>query len=201
MTSRTTKIILKEAILFSLLLAFLWALSSEVLLYCTEGKDQSHQAKFTIDWVLLEQLIELGVLFWMLWRVARKLQSDQYWPLVVSAITFFIVLYHINFCYYTVYFNMTHPNYVEKDPNSLESLLTLFHGRNSAPPVYDPIGSFFRFFIELKNIRYNLNFQFLMESFALNPVVLSFWLSVLPWAHFRNKRIMENANQSTSDNG
>jgi len=197
--SKTTGIILKEAIVFSILLVFLWALSTEVLLCCTVGKEQSYQAEFTVHWMLLEQLIELGVLFWMLWRVARKLASHQYWPLVVSAITFFILLYHINFCYYTIYFNATHPDYIEKDSNSLESVLTLFHGRNSAPPTYDPIDSFFRFFIELKNIRYNLNFQYITESFALNPVALSFWLSVLPWAHFRNKGIISKSNQSTSD--
>lgn len=196
--SKTVKIILKESALFSLLLSVYWVLSSILLIHFTDGLDQHPKIEFYIYWGEFESAIQIGVLTWFLVRISKRLENLNYWKLVIGSVVFFVISYHFNYLFDTVYFYATHPDYQAKKEGGIEGLLSFFTGRNETPPAYEPIRYFFGF---IKQLYQQLQFfdsrilgGFLM-ILVLNPISLAFWPAWMVWRFLRNNR---KQSQSTS---
>ena len=150
MSTGDIKIILKESILFSLVLAVFGVLSSMLLVPLTQGVSQSDKIGLNVNWIWIETFFQIGFVSWYILRIYKRLEKSNYWSLVIGTLVLLLIQYHVSFVADYVYFYVTHPNYKPETGNTLEMLLSLFTGRNEVPPTYNIIRSFFAFFMDLK---------------------------------------------------
>jgi len=189
----------KQIVIFSLLFALLEIIVFATLSSLAVGQTMARVMTCQFYVYLIRDVLSLGILFFVLYRIGKKIREVNYGKLFLSALAFLAFAYHFEFLFKTIYFYATHPDYptVNTNESSLETLIDLFssYGVNINPPFYDPITYFIG---ELSNIVLHGTPVFVLPL-VFNPLLLSLWVSIIVWLLTKKKNRFV-FNESTLDN-
>ena len=195
------KIYAKQIVIFSLLFATLEVVAFAVVSSIAAGQKIGGVLVCQFSVELIKDALSLAFLLLVLYRIAKRLEEVSYPKLIISAIVFLALSYHLEFFFKTIYFYSTHsggyPD-VEIVNASNDNLMRELskHGLNIFPPYYSLNHYFFYALERLLNSRRTIPYLALI----FNPILLSLWVSAVVWL-LTKKKNRTVFNESTLDNG
>ncbi len=195
------KIYAKQIVIFSLLFAALELVVFAVVSSFAAGQNIGTILTCQVSVELTKDVLSLGFLLMVLYRIAKRLEEVSYPKLIISAIVFLALSYHLEFFFKTIYFYSTHSggypdvDIVNASNDNLMRELSK-HGLNIFPPYYSMNHYFFYALERLLNSRGTIPYIALI----FNPIVLSLWVSGMIWllTKKKNRNVFK---ESTLDNG
>ena len=182
---KDSKALINNVFVFGVILGIIEIIVYLGLNYLHSGKTAA--ALITYDEVefWMWMIIRIGVLFWALSRLSRKLEVFSFWKLALASIGIMVLNYHVFFVYDVLDYYVIHEPPHDVSSNVLDNMLNLMQYRPA--PSYSPIQVFL---VPLTNcisfIRYG-EFAALFNILFFGALTLPLWVSAVVFFIFRNK--------------